>query len=284
MKKLLITGGDSYTSGDYGIYQQLGIDTWPKRLAEKNDWDFLNTAKAGCSNRHILNSVIDAVVNNPDREKIVIVSWSEIYRLSFIDDTDLDHSIFLISDSEHKRRSELSESLAAFFGRINNVRKDTIELMKWNHNQNIKHENPGTWFNERVVIQSFKLMWILKDFCASKDIPCYFVNTFDPFASDSKVAEEMFGSCDKSNLFKTLANNTYVNQIENDVDYMGLDYNIYNDIDKNNMFIEFYGEINLHPNNEGHEYIADTINNFIKTGIRPEPNRNSDEKLYEFFR
>ena len=58
---------------------------------------------------------MDAVIENEGREIIVIVSWSEVYRLSFIDDTDLDQAVFLISEKESNKRCSMSKNASNVF-------------------------------------------------------------------------------------------------------------------------------------------------------------------------
>jgi len=267
MKKILITGGDSYTDGRYGLYKQLGIKTWPELLAAKNNYDIINTATAGCSNRHIFNSVTDEIIKHLEKDIIVVVSWSEICRLSFIDDTYLDKAFFLIGDKDHNERRKVSQTMANFFDSLNPIREEIIKFLKIDET-----------FNARLIRQTFKTMWLLQDFCYSKGIPFYHVNTFDMFEVQAEFTENYFQSIDI--LYESL----YYNEVKNNTRYMGDKYCLCNDIDKQNLFIEYEGKLNLHPNQEGHQLISDIIDNFIKTGVKPRPNTHESNGPYRIMR
>jgi len=85
MTKLLITGGCSNSDPNYAPYQTNHIMTWPKIVSVENGWDLLNVACQGASNNYIENTVYDAVLNNLDKDLIVMVFWTEACRLNLWD-------------------------------------------------------------------------------------------------------------------------------------------------------------------------------------------------------
>lgn len=254
-KKLIIVGSDSFCDPNYPAYQKHNIKPWAERLATKYSYDLLNVSKGGCSNRYIVNSIIDAIMDNLNREIIVIAGWTESYRLSFIDDCELDDSVFLISDKEHQLRCDLSPGLNNFFTKRNILRKELIKFTS--HIDNL---------NSKLIMQSFKNMWLLQDFCQSKDIPFFHLHCQDIMANDSLLSNESYSDY--------VMKNKYVKQVLNTKNYMGHNYCLYNDIEEKNLFIEN----NLHPNQEGADYIADMIYDFMINKIKPKPNVNS--KIY----
>tara|TARA_R100001480_G_scaffold136627_1_gene133731 strand:+ start:345 stop:1166 length:822 start_codon:yes stop_codon:yes gene_type:complete len=272
MKKLMIVGGDSYTDPNFGIYKKFNISPWPTHLAKLNNYDMINTATGGSSNRHIFNSVVDAIIDNQHREIIVVAAWSELYRLSFIDDVDLDSTIWLFSDKEHKFRCTLSEGLKKYFTRIDPLRKEYIKLIK---DKCINQKE----FDSKLISQSFKNIWLLQDFCKNRNIPMYHFHTYDPLAYDYSLSAQMYGDVEKS-----LYENIYLTYVEKDVNYVGHDYCLYNDIEKNKYFIKNGDITNLHANQEGHIHIAEKISKFIKDGLRPESNIEEHGELYRIIR
>lgn len=85
MRKLLIVGGDSNTDSTYTENVKNNIFSWPHSVADKMDWDLLNVAQMGRSNESIENRVYDAVVENQDRDIVVMVLWSQSIRQSPFD-------------------------------------------------------------------------------------------------------------------------------------------------------------------------------------------------------
>jgi len=257
-KKLVIVGSDSFCDPNYPAYQKYNISPWAERFAVKCDYDLLNVSKGGCSNRYIVNSIIDAIMDNLDREIIVIAGWTESYRLSFADDCEIDNSVFLISDKEHQLRCDLSPGLYNFFTKRNILRKELIKFTS--HIDNI---------NSKLVIQSFKNIWLLYDFCKTRNIPFFHVHCQDIMANDYSLSHESY-----DDIIEPIMKNKYVQLILESENYIGHDYCLYNDIEKRDLFIDN----NLHPNQKGADYIADMMYDFIVNGIKPEANINS--KIY----
>lgn len=276
----LIVGGCSYADPNFWLYKELGIETWPSLLAKKHSYDLINTARGGRGNRHIVNSVIDAIVANQDKDIVVAVVWSEIYRLSYIDDTELDHPVFLFSDEELKRRQSMSEGLAAYFDNLELGRQQIIKSIK--RMQKDKHvQDSMIDLNSKMVLQAFRNIWYLQDFCAQRNIKMYHMHAFDAFAYDKKLTEEMYIKFDTDAQVKdAIEQNYYYQQVQNDNYYMGSEYNLYNDIESNELFIQHDGNVNWHPNQQGHEYIANMVDNFMQTGIRL---NNKTENTYRGF-
>lgn len=272
MKKLLIVGGDSYSDSNFGIYKKFSVAPWPECLAKLNNFDLLNTARGGSSNRQIFNAVVDAIMENPDREIIVVVAWSELYRLSFIDDNDIDTPIFLFSDKEHEYRCQLREGLKRYFTRLNPAREEIIKLIA-------SKCNSASELDSKLIRQSFRNIWLLKEFCNNRNIPFYHFHTYDPLTYDFSLSEQMYG-----NIEKEIRDNVYLKSLEDDENYIGHDYCLYYDIEENDFFIENGDVVNLHANQLGHKYIANKIDNFMKHGQRPEPNVKEKGELYRIMK
>lgn len=279
----LIVGGCSYADPKFWLYKELDIETWPSLLAKKYGYDLVNTARGGRGNRHIVNSVIDAIVDNQNKDIVVVVAWSEIYRLSFIDDTDLDHPVLLFSDEELKRRQSMSEGLAAYFNNLEQGRQQIIKSIKMMQKGKQVIDSMSD-LNSKIVLQSFRNIWYLQDFCARRNIKMYHMHTFDAFAYDKQLTEEIYTNFDVETQVKNLIEqNYYYKQVQSDNYYMGSEYNLFNDIESNSFFIEYRGDVNWHPNQQGQEYIADKFDNFMQTGIRlnnKTKNTYSGFKLY----
>lgn len=84
-KRLLIAAGDSNTDADYWAYKPNNIKLWPELVAEKKGYDLINVARSGFSNAWIENSIFDAVMENKDRDIVVMVLWTAPERLNVFD-------------------------------------------------------------------------------------------------------------------------------------------------------------------------------------------------------
>lgn len=82
-KRLLITGGCSFTEETY--YHQFGVMAWPRIISDGVDYDLLNVGRGGNSNDAIANQITDAVMENKDRDPLVMVLWTESNRVNYFD-------------------------------------------------------------------------------------------------------------------------------------------------------------------------------------------------------
>ena len=274
----LITGGCSYTDQNYKPYLDNNIKTWPSFLADHYGYNLVNTASGGYGNRHIVNSVIDSIIDHEMKDEVyVCVAWSEPYRLSFIDDPDIDHPIFLFSDEEYERRLTFSEGLARYFKFIEDGRKELIKYIV-RRQEKTGSKDPFKKMvdlNSKIIIQSYRNMYYLQDFCYNRDIPLFHMHTFDPFAFDRQLSSELYMPNDKDAQKKAsdaaidvIKKSQYFRKVENDIGYMGHKYNLYNDLSSEGFFIDDDGKVNKHPNQKGHEYISERFREFIDLGDR----------------
>lgn len=82
-KRLLIAAGCSFTEPTF--YLEKNILPWPNIIADGAGFDLLNVGRGGAGQDYISNAVIDAVMENQDRDPIVMVLWSEFSRINLYD-------------------------------------------------------------------------------------------------------------------------------------------------------------------------------------------------------
>tara|TARA_B100001175_G_scaffold213726_1_gene181548 strand:- start:438 stop:1301 length:864 start_codon:yes stop_codon:yes gene_type:complete len=281
---LLIAGGCSYTASDYHVYKKHNIETWPHLLAREYGYDLINTATGGYGNRWIMNSVIDAIMKNKDKEIVVAVTWSEPYRMSFIDDTDLDHAVFLFSDQQHEHRLTFSPGLARYFNFNNDARKEFIKYLKpnsWRKENKLSPIEKAIDFNCRLVSQSFKNIWYLQDFCDRHNITSYHMHTYNSVKYDEKLSQELYETDDVSKeALKAIQENMYFKLVQDFDNYMGYRYNFFNDLEKEGLWISDNNKINYHPNQKGHELMSKRFSDFMKTKIRLDNHNDDAQELW----
>lgn len=86
MTKLLITSGCSFTDSNFPSYKEHNVEVWPNIIEKNSDRLLLNVASYGASNDLIENKIFDAVTKYSDCDCLVMVLWTNIYRVNFADD------------------------------------------------------------------------------------------------------------------------------------------------------------------------------------------------------
>lgn len=84
-QKILITGGDSYSCWWRKGYKENNILTWPDLIEKTSDRFLLNTATIGASNGLIENRVFDAIQKYKNHDIVVMILWTDIYRINYAD-------------------------------------------------------------------------------------------------------------------------------------------------------------------------------------------------------
>ena len=93
-KKLLITGGCSYTDPQYKISDPSMDQTpgpwpmWPEHLGNKLGLQVMNTAASGSSNEKIFHETMEKIIQYRDRVDTVAILWTEFDRSRFYGITD----------------------------------------------------------------------------------------------------------------------------------------------------------------------------------------------------
>jgi hypothetical protein len=113
--KILLSVGDSFS---YGSGLQHSIPQKEKsftgHMAEKMNFKFVNKSRPGCSNQNIVRNCIDYVVENGNKDLVVVVCWSHLERIElfykgeyqnlnsfFVDNESKDNILNLACDFEN---------------------------------------------------------------------------------------------------------------------------------------------------------------------------------------
>ena len=86
MTKLLITGGCSFTDPNFPSYKEHNVEVWPNIIEKNSDRLLLNVASYGASNDLIENKIFDAVTKYSEYDCLVMVLWTNAYRVNVADD------------------------------------------------------------------------------------------------------------------------------------------------------------------------------------------------------
>ena len=240
-KRLLIAGGCSFTSDKYAGYSENNITTWPHIVGEELDADVLNTAMPGGSNDRITNVVMDAIIDNIDRELIVMVLWSSPNRLNFF---DADSYVYPV------QKRDLNFHNREFTQKMDSVSKS--------------YNLYGFRFDKYVLNYNLRAMWKLNKLTETQNINFYQINTHSlisnivcmgPHLSDDTMTESelSFQKEREKRLIDYAPTNRYFNK-----DYFTTQHW------RNNIhFIEnaalHISKDDQHPNQTGHYWIADNF-------------------------
>jgi hypothetical protein len=261
-KPLLITAGCSWTDALEPGYTENGINVWSSIAAEFMEWDLANCGDGGAGNQFISNRVFDAINENPDREIVVFVYWSQACRGSIF---GLDH--FVLGKTDNWTRNPTD--------RITKIEVQN-QIMKRLHVISKKHIThkpptaiPGLDQEMNIyavtVLESLRAICVLDEYCKMKGITIIHgaalnavmgseavtdidVEEHDVMSSRRiKLREELFEVCKDLKYYQYIENMT--NKIErNFFDYRESGYHKYE-----YMFIS---RKDPHPNQKAHKLIA----------------------------
>lgn len=83
MVKHILASGCSFAAGGTNHQYEDTINCWPTRLSQLLDCDVTNLAHSGAGNTWIVDSVIKELCNNPNKYDLVVIGWTEAFRMSF---------------------------------------------------------------------------------------------------------------------------------------------------------------------------------------------------------
>ena len=285
-KKILIVSGCSWTdpnqlSEDINVSDNIvrNYNRWPSMLADKLDMNLINYGKIASGNEYICSSLIDNIssMNENKRNNIglVIVAWSEAKR------TDFEY-----------RKNENDYYVNGLFSTRDKKRynKDYI----WD---SVLYTDPlrGDMFYR--VKKSIRYMYLLQTFLKFNNIPYKMVQAV-PLQQLSNLGTEFnldftFGSSQRADTIRNL--DVVQNDFNKELSSALVDFQLYHSIDKNNFIgwptlmqldgYSLYDKLNKktdfisdlttfteykkdnHPNQNGHNKIANIILNNINTSI-----------------
>ena len=160
-KKLLITGGCSYTDENFKQYIDNAVTLWPRIVAKELDVDLINLGKAGASNEYITNSVIDTVMDNQDKDITVMVLWSSPNRINLF---DLNQIVFPMS-SDISRVHDPYQLIEKFKVLLDSTIEDIFV------------------FDEKILNYNLRCMWLLNNFLELRSINFYQANAHSAFSN-----------------------------------------------------------------------------------------------------
>lgn len=157
-KGLLITGGCSHTDSNYTAYKTRNIMTWPELVARNLDFDLLNVAEKGMGNDYIAGAVMDAVMDNRDRDIMVMILWTSGDRCNLFDVGTLWHERETLA--WHEKQKLENEAVP---GESDSSIEDAI----WPYTDD--------WFyiDQKTLNHNLRSIWTVDHFCKTLNIPIY---------------------------------------------------------------------------------------------------------------
>lgn len=265
-KPLLITAGCSWTDALEPGYTENGINVWSSIAAEFMEWDVINRGTGGAGNQFIANKVFDTINENPNREIIVFVYWSQACRASIF---GLDNIVLGKSGNWNREPNESRLTKASvekyISERLNFISKKHIEYPTTTVHGLDSEMNVYT----NVVLESLRTICLLDEYCKMKGItiihgtalntimgaeavthvdPHKGVEAYDVMSSRRmKLREKLFEVCKDLKYYQYIENMT--NKLErNFFDYSESGYHKYEHL--------FISAEDNHPNQKAHQLIA----------------------------
>lgn len=232
-ESLLITSGCSFSDPRYGGYLKNDITIWCDTVAKELNIDVLNLGKHAFSNDYIENSIMDAVIDNQDKDLIVMFLWTSPNRLNFFD-----HDRFVISEESYWPSSKDPEY------HLLQYRKKSMRPW-W-----------GFEFDKRAVNYNLRCIWRLNEFLKNRNIEYYQAHSSSlinniVYCNPPKLEDKML----EEDRIKTLIDNVPQNRYydKNFFTTQSFRSNAKWSVDETMQI----SKEDIHPNQEGHNYIAD---------------------------
>ena len=162
-KRLLITGGCSHSDSNYSAYKSRNIKVWPELVADKLNCDLINVAKKGMGNDYISGALMDAVMDNKDRDIIVMILWTSGDRCNLFDVGTLWHQRETLAYHE-KRKLEPGP---LWDGPVPGEADASFEDAVWPYSDD--------WFyiDEKTLNHNLRSIWTIDHLCRTLRIPIY---------------------------------------------------------------------------------------------------------------
>lgn len=284
-KKLLITGGCSWTSPIEPYYKEAGMDkVWPDHVAEFFNWDLVNTAMGGASNEYIHGRVLDAIELNLDRDLVVMVNWSAAHRM-LLYDIPLSQITFNVfpqklappfGSGKIKCQKAIRELLQAHVENYYPRRPDR-------YRENYDPDIPGgvcTYgysgvskddFYRMVMRWSIRHIYMLDAYCKSKGIPIIHHKALNIMDGIEWMLDPTINNLNREDVYKAIREkdnlyNHYFHKIRTWKNVVGGDLFEFG-TSCYELYPKYYlSHENQHPNAQGMQLIAHSyVNQFIKT-------------------
>lgn len=244
-KKLLITAGCSFTDPKHPGYSNEGITLWPELVANDINADLLNLGKLGTGNDYISNMVTDAVIDNHDRDIVVMVLWSSFNRINLFD-----YHWFVMPQADEKLKD-----LSPARYKLSELIKSEIDPSKLPY---------GFEFDKCFLNYNLRAIWRLNDFLKHRNIEFYQAHSFSiinnilwiaPYSiNDELTPEEMKWQKERE---QKLIEYTPTNR------YFSEDYFTTHSWRENIRFLQDeslqIGNGDIHPNQEGMDWLSDVF-------------------------
>jgi len=264
-KKLLIASGDSWTNKNERCYKDAGMTkVWSDHVSSFLDCDVLNIGLGGAGNEYIHNKTVDAIEENSDRDLLVMVGWSQAHRIIpyEMSSAQITHSVGM-------------PPYPPPFGKHKHAIQHAItELAKLHIN-----DNSGPLLTEeqwwcQVGNISLRNIWLLDQYCKSKDIPIIHARALNPLvgiewitlpdapAGESadlqpKIRDAVLKACKKSVYYKKIQQ---LDNVVGDPDFFKLKTDWYNVYRRYWLSWE-----ERHPNDQGMQLIAQSfVNKYLE--------------------
>ncbi len=231
--RLLITAGCSHSDSELEIYKEHDITVWPSIVAKELDVDLLNLAKKATSNDYISNVVMDAVLDNFDRDIIVMVLWTAPNRLNI---HDYEHYIHPIDNEINltcnftRKRSQLMDQMNRF------LESSVSDKLK---------------FDKYLVNYNLRIMWKLNEFLEARSIKYYQANIHSAFGNIIRMLPGKLKERQEK-IINYIPENRYFSKKYFTTQSWRSSMSWINDPD-----MTIYGD--AHPNQNGHNWIAETF-------------------------
>lgn len=250
--KYILACGCSYTDPNFRSTLYPEYDTsypkWPELVGDYLELMVKNLGESGIGNDLIFTKAIEDIIHNHDKIEMVVIGWSEWHRFAVVD-THLHNPESTLKPRDPKNVTHYNKASIEYYEYL------WTSFFDLTRERNFLKKGYDTWFKRIVMLQKLCDQFGIKHLQATL---CGSVNRSNYKPLEEKIGKDIPFSPQDS--FKMMLKSPYFYDVkaENVIGWPFLESLGGFEFNRSNMLPLDYrvGGNDMHPNREGHEFIA----------------------------
>jgi len=259
-KKLLITGGDSFTDPRGSFYIKNGIKyVWADYVAKTLDFDLINVSRCGMGNEYINGKVIDAIEENIDRDIVVMANWSAMNRTAL-----WNYSFCDIRFSEKLKNNPMideTDDEYNYYEELHYEATTTLRRLWWSYIADKNYpECSKEDFWSSVVNVNLRNIYLLDKYCRLNNIPILHHRALSIFSGVEWILKNELNFQLRNRIIFNSRKNQYYKKIQKFKNVVGDPDLLKHGTACFDMYEKYFiSKEEKHPNEKGHQLIASSF-------------------------
>jgi hypothetical protein len=263
--KTLIVSGDSFTVPNM---HDIAPKPWASYLAEKAGWNIINAAKGGASNHYIFNSIIDELEKHRGEDVYACVLWSEPLRINLFDSSCVVlNSVKHLLNKAQNHPEEMTYTHREYVKTNHAITRKIVDDMKLRYDENFFE------IYDKMINHTLRFFKLFEDYCDHNNIKYSHASCLHPFGDETIFdlliepdEDENLASVEFKKGLQRIKKSSYCKQLSDSKNYMGFEFSVSDWIRQTKHYIS---EFSHHPNDLGHQKVAEIYYDFIFNNKQP---------------